>query len=353
VKILHLLDERWDSGLTAFALQTAVVQKRKGAEVMMGVLPGQKPEKMAQQLGLSTHPIAGFFQLAKFLSRSSWDVVNTHTGRTHTWAVLALKSPWVQGRPALVRTRGDARSLNAHALSRFVYSQTHGVIACSEHIRRQYAVRFGFSEEKARTIYPAVHSASVVQPPREKTIGILGRFDPVKGHATFFEAAVRVLEKDPQALFFFFFSKANLTQKMLCQHVNSLGIGKAVSFYGYVPSREAFMQECSVGVIASIGSEEVSRACLEWMAVGRPVVGTMVGSLPELIDVGETGLLVPPGNAVALSEALLEILGRRDMARRLGENAHRTARLKFNDEVLYEKTMLLYVYALSQLETKK
>jgi len=121
-----------------------------------------------------------------------------------------------------------------------------------------------------------------------------------------------------------------------------MGLGKAVDYLGYQDSAQDFMRGCSIGVIASIGSEEISRACLEWMAVGRPVVGTLVGCLPEMIEPDENGLLVPPGDGLAMGDALLKLLREPGRIEALGKNAHAFVRQKFGPNIFLEKTVAVY-----------
>jgi glycosyltransferase involved in cell wall biosynthesis len=303
VKILHLLDERWDSGLTAYALQIAALQRSKGHLVCLGVRPGKKPQELAAHVHLRTRAVRHIFDVFSVFSEERWDVVNAHTGRTHTWAVVARL---LRGeRFPIVRTRGDARPVNIHPLTRFVYGRTDAFIAASEHVQHQFEER-GLNLEKSflRTIYPAVTPGDHPIPLPGKVVGILGRLDPVKGHATLLEAAAGVLKKDPDVRFLIAGKEANISYSLLTNQAKQLGIDHAVNFLGFQPSARDFMRRCSIGVISSIGSEEVSRACLEWMAEGRPVLGTLVGCLPELIEPEENGLLVPPGDSEMLKEGI-------------------------------------------------
>jgi glycosyltransferase involved in cell wall biosynthesis len=62
------------------------------------------------------------------------------------------------------------------------------------------------------------------------------------------------------------------------------------------------------------------------MAAGRPVIASRVGGLPELVVDGETGLLVPPGDAKALSHALAHLLGDAELRTRMGQAAKQRSR---------------------------
>ena len=348
MKILHLTDEVWDSGLTAYALQISEQLLKAGHDVKVGVRPGKKPEEMAKAQGIPTVAVQNFFDLMRLLQTEPWDVVNSHTGRTHTWTVFSYLLREPHPCAAIVRTRGDARPLRVNFLSRFIYQHTHGVVALSEHIRRQYERGFYLGEERLRTIYPTVEVEAAITAPPKNTVGVLGRLDPVKGHTVFLDAAARVLKEVPDARFLIAGSEANVSADILMNQARELKIDRSVNVVGFQPSASDFMKGCSAGVIASIGSEEVSRACLEWMAAGRPVVGTLVGCLPELIETDETGFLVPPGDSAAMGEAIIKLLKDQALSSRLGKMAHEIIQKKFNGKIQLEKTLDLYSNALQR-----
>jgi len=347
MKILHLLDEPWDSGVTSYALQIADLLRQKGHDVVIGVRPGKKPEGLAREMSLRTEPVENFFDARSLLFREAWDVVNAHSGRPHTWSVLSgLPLVGRRRRFALVRTRGDARAVPQHALAGFVYRHTDAVIAASNHVRDQYLSAFGLKEERVRTIYPSVDPDQEIQPSAEDSVGILGRLDVVKGHSVFLEAAAHILRGNPGAQFLIAGKEAGVSLQILENQARELGIERSIQFLGFVPSSKDFMRRCGVGVIASLGSEEVSRACLEWMSVGRPVVGTLVGCLSELIEPDETGYLVPAGDAQALADAVSLLLKQPSDRSRLGREAHLVSKKRFSPGIQVEETLKVYEAAL-------
>lgn len=340
MKILFLDDERWDSGLTAYCLQAAALFSRNGHHVVVGVRPGSKPERQARADGLQTLAAATWPDIIRAVRSEPWDVVNAHTGRTHTMAVLARLL--TRGRFAVVRTRGDARPLGSRPLSGWRYRQTDGIVAVSDHIRRQYEEKFSFPDGCLTTIYPAVDVDGSPAPLPANVAGILGRLDAVKGHTVFLEAAAKVVSRHPDARFRIAGKPEGVSIDILRNHARQLGIENHVEFLGFVDSARDFIRSCTVGVIASLGSEEVSRACLEWMAGGRPVVGTLVGSVAELVEPRETGALVSPGDSEALADAILMVLADRDCAERLGRAARDHAAVHFSDQRLFERTLALF-----------
>jgi glycosyltransferase involved in cell wall biosynthesis len=278
----------------------------------------------------------------RILGSQHWDLINVHTGRAHTWSVLSQFLKTSRARVPVIRTRGDARELNVNMLDRVLYHRTAAVIAASDHIRHQYELELKILPGFLKTIYPSVDAVEPWTPGPAGRIGVVGRLDPVKGHAVLLEAAVTVLKEKPDTKFLIAGKEAGVSAEVLLNQARVLGVEKAFEFLGFVPSMPEFMSGCAFGVIASIGSEEISRACLEWMAVGRGVVATTVGSLRELVRPGKTGLLVPPQNAHELAQAILTMLRNPDRANGMGQEAHQVAKEEFGPAMQLKKTMALY-----------
>jgi len=89
--------------------------------------------------------------------------------------------------------------------------------------------------------------------------------------------------------------------------------------------------------------------CAEAMSYGRPVVAGAVGGLLDLVDDGETGLLVPPRDVPALREALERLLGDRELRRRMGEAARERVREHFAWPAVTDATLAAYEAALSDV----
>src|SRR5262249_32078704 len=115
-----------------------------------------------------------------------------------------------------------------------------------------------------------------------------------------------------------------------------------VRMLGYVADRWDFLAGCRIGVVASTGSEAVSRAALEWMAAGRPVVASRVGGLPDLVLDDVTGLLTPPGDAVALARALQSLLDDSGRAEAMGLAARQRWEKHFSPAPFYQATQAVY-----------
>jgi glycosyltransferase involved in cell wall biosynthesis len=88
-------------------------------------------------------------------------------------------------------------------------------------------------------------------------------------------------------------------------------------------------RRCLFGVLPSTGPEACATVIMEAMASGKPVVATDIGGMPDLIDDGKSGLLVPPGEPVPLAQAMQQLIDDRDLVRRMGaESLTKAAQLK-------------------------
>jgi glycosyltransferase involved in cell wall biosynthesis len=112
---------------------------------------------------------------------------------------------------------------------------------------------------------------------------------------------------------------------------------------GAVPHAEVerLLERCSL-LVAPCEREGFGLAAAEAMAFGRPVVAAAGGGLLELVDDGETGLLVPPRDANALREAVLRLLGDGELRERLGAAARQSARKRLSWDAVIEQTLELY-----------
>lgn len=141
-------------------------------------------------------------------------------------------------------------------------------------------------------------------------IGYVGRLERVKGVEYFIRAAAGILERFPDARFVVAGSGAlGDEMKALSVHV---GVADRFDFLGYVGAIAPLYAALDVVVIPSL-SEASGLTAIESLALGVPVVATRVGGLPEVVIDGETGLLVPPGDAEAIGRAVELLL--RDPAR--------------------------------------
>lgn len=351
MRILQFVDVPWDSGLAHYALVLSQGLKREGHQVFFSAVPGQKPWVEAKRIGLKTIPLAtlkGLNPLRRFLKQHGIQLLNPHTGSTHSLAVASALGQNI----AVVRTRSDARGVRARVGSHFLFNHTHRVIAAADYIRDSYLKALRLPTRKVVTIYQGLSLADFeAKPfPTSPVVGMVARLDPVKGHRYLLEAISLLKNAYPSLRVRLFGQEENVKQRDLRAIADRLGISTLVDFVGFHKSVPEAMASCSIGVVASVGSEAVSRVALEWMAAGRPVVATRVGCLPEIVRDGETGLLIEPKDAPALARALGELLRHPQRLEAMGKVARQRVEKDFGLSRFVSQTLTVYQDALREAQ---
>ncbi len=143
-------------------------------------------------------------------------------------------------------------------------------------------------------------------PPDGLAIGIIGRILPRKGHEIFLNAAAR-LREHPQLYWLIigeeWIHSAGFQQELITL-ANRLMITKRVHFTGWQDNIPAVLSALDIVTMPSKEPESFGRVVIEAMAAKRPVVASRIGGISEIIRDGHTGLLVPPGDAVALAKQI-------------------------------------------------
>lgn len=199
------------------------------------------------------------------------------------------------------------------------------------------------AESKLRVVHngvrPDAFDASLVEVMRrrlgadadgdEPIVGIVGQIAHWKGQDVFVEAAASVLAKVPDARFaivgeVLFEQNEGDYARRLRERVADLGLGSRVTFTGHLAPIEPVMAALDVFVHASRLPEPFGRVIVEAMAQGTPVVSNTIGAGPEIIA-EDAGRLVPPDDATALAEVLVELLSDDDLRARLADRGREVA----------------------------
>ena len=181
------------------------------------------------------------------------------------------------------------------------------------------------------------------------TVGIAGQVAEVKGIWEFIEAARLLVTGGALATFVVLgddLKEQGKTRRLAEQRVRDLGLSDHFRFLGFRPNAPALIPAFDVVAVPS-HIEPLGNATLEAMAAGRPVVGSRVGGIPEMVMDGETGLLVPPRNAEALSEALATVIRDARLREHLGAAGRSRAERVFSLEAHGRRLEGLYTEVLS------
>jgi glycosyltransferase involved in cell wall biosynthesis len=145
-------------------------------------------------------------------------------------------------------------------------------------------------------------------------LGTVANLFARKGYEVMLQALPRILKSSPEVHYLIVGSGDAAYEARLRALVRDLGLENHVHFSGFQESVSPWLAAMDVYVHPAL-MEGFGIAVLEAMAMRKPVVATTTGGLPEIVQGGETGLLVPPGDPDALAKVVLLLL--RDSARRL------------------------------------
>ena len=346
MNILHLEDEPWDSGIAHYAVTLAAEQARRGHRVALWGVTGSPLIKAAADQGLPTRTWlpgpSGWLEIPALRREAAAfapAVINAHTGSSHALALmLAPKGA------AVIRTRGDARPVQATSLTRWSAGRTKVFIAANTEIREQ--LEAAFPGASTRLVPQGIEGPDdAAEMPGMPIVGMIARMDPVKGHDVLLDAAILMKSRIPGLKILCAGEGPQL--KRLSWRLQPQGLDAVVRFLGRVPDRWTFLAGCRVGVVASLGSEAVSRAALEWMAAARPLIATNVGGIPDLVEHGVTGLLVAPGDAGALAKAIEHLLAEPAHAEEMGRRARERWEERYSLEPFLRNTQEVYDQAIN------
>lgn len=294
--------------------------------------------------------IGSALRLARLIREREIEVVHAHLARDYPLAALAVERA---GTARLVITRHVLFPLNR--LHRFTLRRVAYAIAVSRAVGEN--LRGIFAESKIVHVPNGIDlkrfAAIARLGARDRLlVGTIGHLAPIKGHEDFIRAASLIAAKRADVDFVIAGddeSPAKDTRTQLERLIRELGLSQRVHLAGRVDETSRLLSDLDLFVSAS-RSEGFGLAIIEAMASGVPVVATRSAGAREIIEDGETGRLVPIGDAHALAEAILCLLDDREERERLRQRALETVRQRFSLERMVEETERVYRRALALSE---
>jgi len=175
-------------------------------------------------------------------------------------------------------------------------------------------------------------------------VGTVARLHRQKGVINLLRAAPGILNAFPGAAIAIVGDGPE--REHLRREARRLGLDHRVQFLGERKDAAVALALFDLFVLPSLW-EGLPFVLVEAAALGRPIVATAVDGVPEILENGKTGLLVPPGDPTALSHAVLKLLGDREEAARLGDMARKLVPPRFPLRRMVEQTENLYLDILS------
>jgi glycosyltransferase involved in cell wall biosynthesis len=172
-----------------------------------------------------------------------------------------------------------------------------------------------------------------------RIVGSVAGLKPVKGHRYLLEAVAKVMTADAR-IHLVLVGKGELHDEIAAQAAE-LGIGAKTHLLGHREDSAQMAAAFDVAVLASL-SEGLPNSVMEAMAAGAPVIATAVGGVPELIEDGETGFLVPPASPEAIAERIEYALSHVDLTGLIAMRGRRFVTHRFGMERMVAAVESLY-----------
>ncbi len=257
-------------------------------------------------------------------------VLTVHTSLRHTLAVGDFRS-------AVLKTLGGR-------IEHWGEHSAEAVLVITPRLRR-LLVSDGVDEDRVHVIPPGVNP-SLFDGPFEDPFAyvgkprvlFVGRLAPQKGVRTLVAAAGLLEDPSVQVLLV----GDGPERPAVERQAKRIGVGNRLHFVGFVAHDRlpAVLAHADLLVLPSL-YEELGTVLLEAMQAGLPIVASKTGGIPDVIEDGVNGMLVPPGEPEALAGAIDRLLADRDLARQLSEGAQERGK-DYDWEVLAERVLAVY-----------
>jgi glycosyltransferase involved in cell wall biosynthesis len=368
---LHTLPVVSGSGINTFMTMHGTPADR--FKVSLACAPGGRLNDLVRQAGMEVHEIeslvqplhpakdlVALYKILRLLRRERIDLIHTHNSKTGFLGRLAGR---LMGTPVVIHT---VHGFAFHDAERWVRRRLFKVLEkmaapWADHTifisqpMIDWAGEAGILQEgKYSKIYSGIDlkrfrpmdaapqdglRAQLGLQDRDRVVGFVSKLWEGKGHAVALEAMVTVVQSIPHAKLLLV-GEGPLEEELRAMS-RVLGIGGSVIFAGFRTDLPQILSLCDICILPSF-FEGMGRVLLEAGACGRAVVASRVGGIPEIVENGATGSLVPPEDPAALSREILCLLGDPGLAQMMGERARQRIGEMFSSETMVREIVAVY-----------
>ena len=330
--------------------------------------PAEAPRKYLSSPNVSLEVLPDAWQLGWKPAAGLWKLLRKHRPRILHLSFTGLLSPY----PWIARWNGVeqvfftdqasrpegfvARRAPAwrRGITRLINCPLDRVIAISDFVRGCWTVAGLFPAARLTRIYNSVDLTAYhrvngaefrrrfgIMPDRQVAIQV-AHVVPEKGFQDLIAAARIVVRENPRA--HFVFVGDGPCRERYKQLAEEMGLANHVTWTGQItsPLEEGAFAAADIACQVSRWEEGAGWAIAEAMSFARPVIGTRVGAIPEMIENGRTGFLVERGDYQGIAERLLHLLADPELCRNLGIGARRMAEERLDLRVNVARLLELY-----------
>lgn len=293
------------------------------------------------------------WKLSRFLKTHKVDILHTHRSSDHWIGVLAVRLFGLSGQCKIIRTRHNFTRIKNNWINNKLYKEwTDRIIAVAEVIKRQLIDENNIFKNKIITIHSSIDvkkfndnfSGEAIR--KEFSIasdtvvlGMIGRLREHKDYPNMFEA-LKIIIKRVRNIKLLIVGDGILESELKSM-VQKMELSNYVIFAGKREDIPRILSEIDIFVLSS--SVEGSPAVIkEALIMEKPVVSTNVGGIPEIIQDGVTGILVPPHNPEALANAILDVINNRHKFLEMARKGKQVIINEFSETRLAQLTAKVY-----------
>ncbi|MDI9641625.1 glycosyltransferase family 4 protein [Kamptonema cortianum] len=352
MKILHVASSMPNDfgGIERYVLYVSTEMSKRGHDVLV-TSPSGSPlsaRLKAPQTHLGVHSkydLVAVAQYVRLFQKHKFDAVVTHFSPDYLVPAWAAK---ISGQRGMILTRHVAAPMRSNRVKSYAKLYC-GFIGVSDFVRRKL-IEDGVPADRVVTALsgsPAMSpDSNAVAKQKEALndgntmIGVFGRLVPEKGHETLLRAVAQVPGCSVHV-----FGRGRYEERL--RHI-AAAARLPIRFHGYTEDVAVAMAAMDVICVPSDWDEAFGFTVTEAMSLGKPVIASRVGGIPEIITHGQDGLLFERGSVVELESLLRSLVEDEAECRRLGQSAADTHANRFTVEHMVDRLESAYAQLLKR-----
>ena len=290
-------------------------------------------------------------KVAELVRKGGFRLIHSHTVRSAMVAARVAKLtdvPWIHQvhSCALRESHRLAQNLANFWTEKVVLRRADQIISVSEALADYVARHYGVRRDRIVVVRNGVPPSSLAAPGTPaapvQTIAVVALFRPRKGLHVLIDALSLLVRDGHKVRLRVVGEFVEATYKaQIASQIEQLGLGEVVDLTGFTSDPLQQYADCDLAVLPSLYGEGIPMTMLEAMAAGRPVVGSDIDGIREVLVDG-AGILVPPGNARALADGISRILRQETLAHALSQAGRNRQLAKYDDAQMRREVYSLY-----------
>lgn len=296
------------------------------------------------------------YKLINFIRKHNINIIHAHLFGTNLYGFIAAKLTGVK----IIQTihgEWDFASSKRRLAYNFMKKHVDMFVVVSDFLETNFINKLNIPKEKICTIYNGIDSKAQNKlssnlalkkqlgiETSSHVVGSIGNIKPVKGYEFLIQSAKKIVKYFPKIIFIIVgevTENNKLYKSKLDKMIDEFGLVQNIKFLGLRSDISDILTLLDLFVMPS-KSEGLSLALLEAMAAEKIIVTTSVGGNCQLIKNNKNGILIPPENAEALSDEIINVLKKKDSLEYLGANAKNLVDKQYSNKIMMNKYSKLY-----------